>query len=292
MSDNPQLWIENIINDTIKNGLGEIPDINLTYMLPEGLLISALNILYKYEEKQRKNISIGCQGVHMENIRKGGNFGAFTTFKPAAAVKNIGAKWVVIGHSEERRYLESIFSIYDENALSKQYEKTVQAVNYIINNEVLCALESGLNVLLCVGETSFEKGHGSEHEQMKNVEKVLNRQVTEGLKNIREAKKDCKIVIAYEPVWAIGPGKTPPNANYIKEVGDIIKKTVKGDFGEDFPVIYGGGLKEENAKEIAGIEVIDGGFIGLTRFTDPIGFNVSELKIIIEKYREIEEICK
>lgn len=289
LSGDPKLWIEDIIKDTVESGLGEISDINLIYMLPEGLIISALNILNKYNKKQRQNISIGCQGVHMENIRKGGNFGAFTTFKPAAAVKNIGAEWVVIGHSEERRYLENIFSIYDENAANEKYENTVQAVNSIINKEVLCALESGLNILLCVGETSLEKGNGSIDEQMKNVEKVLSRQVRDGLKNIKEAKKDCKIVFAYEPVWAIGPGKTPPDADYIKEVGELIKKSVKGYLDEYYPVIYGGGLKEDNAKEIAGIDLIDGGFIGLTKFTDPIGFNVNELKTIIEKYREAEK---
>jgi len=93
-----------------------------------------------------------------------------------------------------------------------------------------------------------------------------------------------RIVVGYEPVWAIGPGRVPPGPDYISIVSALIKQIVRENFDAEVAVVYGGGLKEENAALIAGIPTIDGGLVALTRFTGEIGFDVRELNSIIEKY--------
>ena len=198
-------------------------------------------------------IGVGCQGVHFENIRPDGNFGAFTTSLPAEAAGSLGCTWTIIGHCEERNKLKTILRIGggSEDAVTKILEKSVN-----------CAIESGLKVLFCVGETADEQP-AKEAVLKKQLEPVM------GLENI---------VIAYEPVWAIGPGKTPPNEDYIRSIAAYIKSVVP------FPVVYGGGLKKENAAMLAGIETIDGGLIALTRFTGNIGFYPEEYLEIVAQY--------
>lgn len=282
--NNPKEWINKLISETVELGLGKISETMVIYMLPEGLIITAAEALDKYEEKAG-NIFIGCQGVFKDNIRANGNFGAFTTFKPAAAVKSLGSSWTIIGHSEERKVFYDIIEEYDcQCQQEKVREIASKVVNNIINKEINCALESKLNVLICVGETAEERGEGSFQEQKIRIERVLKDQLVDGLKGIKENMKECEIVIGYEPIWAIGPGKTPPNGEYIEFVGSIIKHILKENFNLQLPVVYGGGLKVENALEIASLKSIDGGLVGLTKFTKPIAFEVSGLKDIINEY--------
>ncbi|GAG59126.1 unnamed protein product, partial [marine sediment metagenome] len=87
---NPQEWIESTLKETINYGLGKANDLHLTYFLPEALILSAINVFKKYPKKGTVGIDIGCQGVFREDIKKGGNFGAFTTNLPATAAKNLG----------------------------------------------------------------------------------------------------------------------------------------------------------------------------------------------------------
>lgn len=91
-------------------------------------------------------------------------------------------------------------------------------------------------------------------------------------------------MIGYEPIWAIGPGKTPPGKEYISFVSNFIKDTVKNEFDFEPTVVYGGGLKVENAGMLAQIDTIDGGLIALTKFTAEIGFSVKGLSEIINQY--------
>ena len=134
----------------------------------------------------------------------------------------------------------------------------------------------GIQVLLCVGETA---------EQRADVAGVLERQLVLCLEGAKEARGDREIVIAYEPIWAIGPGKTPPKPDVIGEVSALIKD-LGHRRGLDLPVVYGGGLKEENAAAIAAVKTIDGGLVALTRFTGEIGFDPAGLARIIGRYRE------
>jgi triosephosphate isomerase len=286
--ENPAQWARGVIRETISLGLGRLGGLELVYLMPEGLLIPALDELKSHRRSDTRGIAIGCQGVFRENITAGGNFGAFTTNLPAAAAVNLGASWVIIGHSEERRDKLGILAAYDPeiNRSEKAFGKATEAVNRLINEEVLRAFESGLNVLLCLGETAEQRGEGSFEEQQPRIQSALRSQVEINLYDVASHLAEQKLEIGYEPIWAIGPGKTPPGAEYIGFVSGYIKKTSEAIHGFVPPVVYGGGLKEANAEEIGSVETIDGGLVALTRFTQPIGFDPKDLRIIAEKYME------
>ena len=246
-------WSSNIIKKVLEP-LKEIKaksDAEFVMYLPELHLFNAL-------EAADDTLSVGCQGIFYENVSKGGNFGAFTTHRVAAAMKQIGVKDVIIGHFEERK---------DKNNLlymAGKEDKTL--VNKILNKEIALAIEAGISPLYCIGE--------SLEERQTSWKEVLKLQIEEGLKGIDLTK----VKIAYEPLWAIGPGKTPATAEEIKEVADFIKSIV------NVPVLYGGGLKSDNAASVSKIEGVDGGLIALTRFSGEIGFYPEEYLEIIRLY--------
>ncbi|NTW37946.1 MAG: triosephosphate isomerase, partial [Syntrophobacteraceae bacterium] len=111
-------------------------------------------------------------------------------------------------------------------------------------------------------------------EQVPDRLGVLGRQLHEGLAGIDPSD----IVLAYEPIWAIGPGKTPPSAEQIAAIAADIKRILP------CPLVYGGGLKKENATAIGAIRELDGGLIALTRFTGQIGFHPEEYLEIVDMY--------
>lgn len=284
--DDPQEWISSVVQTALELGLGKLPGLRLVFLLPEGLVASARGALQAAPPQDRKAVSIGCQGVHWQDIEPGGNFGAFTTRLPAKAAAALGCEWSIIGHSEERRALFQVIETYDP-AVSQDAEAYAQAqvaLNRLIREEAVCALKAGLEVLLCVGETAPERGEGDFEAQKPRIRAVLEKQLLANLDFDRALLDGRQVVIGYEPVWAIGPGKTPPDAGYIAFVSAWVKQVVQEQLGFDPPVIYGGGLKEENAGMIAGIETIGGGLVALTRFTGEIGFDVADLKRIIEKF--------
>lgn len=289
--DLPKTWIKRIIRESVKLGIGNMQDVSVTYFLPESLLIPAKEVWMEYNRKERGNFELGCQSVFRQDIASGKNFGAFTSNCPAAAIKALDYRWVMVGHSEERKDKLEMYTYYDEEIAENEekYEKASNAVDVIINEEVKSALGRGLNVLLCIGETEGQKGGNTPHQYEERVRRVLRQQLTRGLSGISEVQESCKIVIGYEPVWAIGPGKIPPGAEYIRFVSKFIKSVCKEEFGVEFPVVYGGGVKEDNAGEIASVQFVDGGLIALTKFDQPIGFDVNSLKRIMENYmKQIE----
>lgn len=210
-------------------------------------------------------VKIGCQGVYRMNTSFGGNFGAFTSNRPASAMVACGVKSTIIGHCEER----------DDKAgiLAATGASDTKAVNRILNQEIRQALESGMNVLYCVGEKATE---------VDRWEEVLGEQLEIGLKDADRSR----VVVAYEPVWSIGPGKKPADAEYIAKIARFIKKSTGG-----VDVVYGGGLKMDNAKMLAGIPEIDGGLIALTRFQGEIGFYPEEYLEIVRSYLEKRRNC-
>lgn len=284
--DDPAAWIETVIKDTLELGLGAHQNLRLVYLLPEGLILSAVHCLRGYSMDQIQGLSIGCQGVHWEDVQPGKNFGAFTTSLPAKAAANLGSQWAIIGHSEERRSKFQVLRAYEvglEDDL-EQRARANQAINHLIQAEVDCALSAGMKVLMCIGETAEERGSGDFEGQKTRIEEVLKTQIITGLQNAGKAVQEQRLAIGYEPVWAIGPGKTPPGKEYIAFVSSLVKQLVRDYTGAEIPVVYGGGLKEENAAMIASIETVDGGLVALTRFTGEIGFDVQELKGIVDKY--------
>lgn len=250
-------WSGNIIRKVLEplKEIKEKSDAEFVMYLPELHLFNAL-------EATDDTLSVGCQGIFYENVSKGGNFGAFTTHRVAAAMKQIGIKDVIIGHFEERK---------DKNNLLYMAGKEDKAlVNKILNKEIALAMEAGISPLYCIGE--------SLEERQTSWKDVLKLQIEEGLKDIDLSR----VKIAYEPLWAIGPGKTPATAEEIKEVADFIKSIV------NVPVLYGGGLKSDNAASISKIDGVDGGLIALTRFSGEIGFYPEEYIEIIKTYLEVK----
>jgi triosephosphate isomerase len=284
--DDPVAWIESVMRDTVEYGLGRQENLALAYLLPEGLVSPALRALKGFPDAMTHRLQIGCQGVHWEDVTPGGNFGAFTTGLPAAAAANLGCTWSIVGHSEERRFKLQVMQAF-EPAIATDgvlQSRAGRSVDTLVNAEVLCALSAGLSVLLCVGESAEERGDGSFEEQKPRIGRSLEAQVVTGLRGVVDRLQNKRLVIGYEPIWAIGPGRVPPGEAYISFVSAFIKQTVETYYGLDPIVVYGGGLKEENAGMIAGIPTIRGGLVGLTRFTGDIGFDVAGLKRIVGRY--------
>jgi len=252
----PRDWGGHIVRQ-IQDGLKSYGggESEFAVFFPEAHILSAVDALCGDSP-----VRVGCQSVHRDDTAIGGNFGAFTSSRPASAMKALGCMATIIGHCEERRNLLGI--LHEAGADSED------AVDRILNKQALCAAKAGLATLFCVGETA---------EQQSCWEATLRRQLEQGLAGLEPGQ----YTVAYEPVWAIGPGKTPPSRDYIQMVAKFIKETTSGA-----AVVYGGGLKAENAAMLASIPEIDGGLIALTRFTGEIGFYPEEYLEIIKIYME------
>ncbi len=163
--------------------------------------------------------------------------GAYTGEVSAAMIKSAGVAYVIIGHSERRTY----------------YGET----NAILAKKVELALTNGLKPIFCIGEELSQRDSGKYFE-------VVYSQLEEGLFNL-SADDFKKITIAYEPVWAIGTGRTA-TAEQAQEVHAYIRKSIVAKYGEeiakDITILYGGSCNENNAKELFACPDIDGGLIG------------------------------
>lgn len=161
--------------------------------------------------------------------------GAFTGEISADMLLEIGVEYVIIGHSERRQY----FGETDES----------------VNKRVKTALAKGLKPIVCVGETLVER-------EKNKTKKVLKKQVLNGLDGITDF---TNVVIAYEPVWAIGTGKTATAEDANKTIGyirSVIKKNFGAEIAKALRIQYGGSMKPSNAKELMAMRNIDGGLIG------------------------------
>lgn len=227
--------------------------VEFVMFFPEAHIIGAVNALC-----EESPVKIGCQSVFRDDTAVNGNFGAFTSNRTANAVKAMGCGGTMIGHCEERRDKLGI--------LQEAGVNDTDAVNRLLNKEIKCAVKAGLKVLYCIGETNDEQPRW---------QNTLKKQLEICLDGVDKRQ----VAIAYEPVWAIGPGKIPPDRDYIQKVGGFIKK-VTGNV----PVVYGGGLKADNAQMLSTIPEIDGGLIALTRFSGDIGFYPDEYLDIIKTY--------
>lgn len=247
-------WASCIIENT-REGLKKYDPNEAEFVMffPEAHLLNAMAA-----KEKGSPVKIGCQGVYREDVSAGVNFGAFTTNRPAAAMAAIGCEAVIIGHCEERNDKAGI--------LAEAGVSDTDAVNRILNREIKCAVNRGMTVLYCIGEKSEEQDRWTE---------VLGQQLETGLKDVDLSR----VVIAYEPVWSIGPGKTPADRDYITKIAGFVKEKTGG-----MEVVYGGGLKKENAAMLASIDEIDGGLIALTRFSGEIGYYPEEYLEIIRLY--------
>jgi triosephosphate isomerase len=171
---------------------------------------------------KKTNLEVGAQNCH-----EGENYGAFTGHVNSKMLKNVGAKYVILGHSENRQSGET---------------------DKLINLKIKSAIKSKLKVIFCIGETLSEK-------RKKRTNKILTKQITNGLKSVKDTSN---VIIAYEPVWSIGTGLIPKTNDLLNSISFIknkfLKKTPK--------VLYGGSVNSKNITQLKDISIIDGFLIG------------------------------
>ena len=207
----------NTLNKVIKFSKSkEIKKGRIIYCPPYTLISSF------FKKFQNCLIDIGAQNCHESD-----DYGAHTGFINSKMLKNIGANYVIIGHSENRDKGET---------------------NNLINKKIKSAIKANLRVIFCIGETLKEKNNGK-------TKSVLLKQIKKGLNQISK-KKNC--FIAYEPVWSIGTGKVPK----LKDLEETIK-FIKNNFGKNKPkVLYGGSVNPKNINDLKTIKELDGFLIG------------------------------
>ncbi|MEG0743066.1 MAG: triose-phosphate isomerase [Clostridia bacterium] len=179
----------------------------------------------------KEQITVGAQNIAWEDM------GQFTGEISPVMLKEIGVEIAEIGHSERRHILHET----DEEE----------------NRKVLCAMRHGLRPLLCIGETGQQKEQGISDE-------ILRIQLKIGLHNVPLQNVE-KLLVAYEPVWAIGVNGTPASAEYVHDKHGIIRKTLQelfGKKGDCVPVLYGGSVNNANCEELIVLPNVDGLFIG------------------------------
>ncbi len=195
------------------------------------LCVPYIDLFYALLTVQGTNIKIGAQNMHFEEK------GAYTGEVSAEMLKAINVEYVIIGHSERRQY----------------YNETDEAISQKLKK----ALEVGLKPILCVGETLEERESGQ-------AEKIITTQVKLALSELKKNQIQ-NVIIAYEPIWAIGTGKTATaeDANHsIKAIRNELLKEYGKDVSEKVIIQYGGSVKSTNAKELFGMSDIDGALVG------------------------------
>ena len=196
------------------------------------LCVPYTDLFYALLTAQGTNIKIGAQNMHFEEK------GAYTGEVSGKMLKSINVEYVIIGHSERRQY----FNETDET----------------VNKKIKAVFANGLKPIVCVGETLEQREAGKTVEIItKQTELALEGLTNEQVKNT---------IIAYEPIWAIGTGKTATSEdanNSIKEIRNKIADIYGKDVAEEVIIQYGGSVKSTNAKELFEMSDIDGGLVGV-----------------------------
>lgn len=221
------------MNNTIKEGIQLIEDIKNTDLNKDVEAVVCTPFTSLTDAKKAldgTSIKLGAQNMHWEKN------GAYTGEISPEMLREIGVDYCIIGHSERRQY----FNETDET----------------VNKKLKSALENGITPIICVGETLEEREAGT-------AEKVVKDQIIKGFEDISsEAVKD--IVIAYEPIWAIGTGKTASSDDADSMCG-FIRETIGQLYGEEkenIRIQYGGSVKPSNIKELMDKTNIDGALVG------------------------------
>jgi triosephosphate isomerase (TIM) len=211
--------------NAIKRGAFEVENVEIVVCPP------SIDLSEVCEIAVESNVGVGAQNCHWEKE------GAFTGEISVPMIKSVGCKYVVIGHSERRKY----------------FGETDQTVK----KKVAAVIDGGLIPIMCVGETLEEREAGKTMD-------VVKQQVLGGLEGLEEGYLE-KLVIAYEPVWAIGTGKTA-TPEQAEEVHGMIRSLLSERFSESFSencrILYGGSVNPGNVKQLMSEKDIDGGLIG------------------------------
>ena len=195
------------------------------------LCVPYTDLFYALLTAQNTNIKIGAQNMHWEET------GAYTGEVSGKMLKAIGVEYVIIGHSERRQY----FAETDET----------------VNKKIKAAFKYGLKPIVCVGETLEQREAG-------NAKEIVTNQIEKGLEGLTENQVE-NTIIAYEPIWAIGTGKTA-TADDANEMTKTIREKIADIYGQNIAnrviIQYGGSVKSSNAKELFSMPDIDGGLVG------------------------------
>ena len=195
------------------------------------LCVPYTDLFYAILTAQNTNIKIGAQNMHFEEK------GAYTGEVSGEMLKSINVEYVIIGHSERREY----FNETDET----------------VNKKIKAAFKYGLKPIVCVGETLEQREAG------KAVE-IITKQTELALEGLTNTQVE-NTIIAYEPIWAIGTGKTATSEdanNSIKEIRNKVSEIYGQETASRVIIQYGGSVKSNNAKELFGMSDIDGGLVG------------------------------
>ncbi len=195
------------------------------------LCVPYTDLFYCLNYAQDTNIKIGSQNMHWEES------GAYTGEVSGKMLKSIGVEYVIIGHSERRQY----FAETDET----------------VNKKVKAAFANELKPIVCVGETLEEREAGKTAE-------IITRQTKLALEGLN-GNQVKNTIIAYEPIWAIGTGKTATSEDAnssIKEIRKEVEKNYGKEVADEIIIQYGGSVKSSNAKELFTTSDIDGGLVG------------------------------
>ena len=222
-------WKMNLGPKEARELLTEVKEMDLDTSVEHGFCVPAINLLVAEEVLSGTDIKFGAENMYYEES------GAFTGEISPTMLTEVGADYVILGHSERRQYFKED--------------------NELINKKVLAALDHKLTPILCVGETLEER-------KANKAEEVVKEEVIKGLEGVKEADK---VIIAYEPIWAIGTGKTASAEDADSMCGyirSLIEELYDKDTADKIRIQYGGSMKPANVKELLAKENIDGGLIG------------------------------
>lgn len=195
------------------------------------LCVPYVDLFYSLLSAQNTNIKIGAQNMHWEEK------GAYTGEISGQMLKSIGVEYVIIGHSERRQYFAE--------------------TDATVNKKVKSALANQLKPIICVGETLEQREQGK-------AEEVITKQTMLALEEISKEQIE-NVILAYEPIWAIGTGKTATSEdanNSIKSIRNKVAELYGQETAEKVIILYGGSVKADNAKELFSTTDIDGGLVG------------------------------
>lgn len=209
----------------LQRELYRVEDVGIIICPPFTALDEVSEVIYE------SNIKLGAQNMHWEDS------GAFTGEISASMLKDLNCEFVILGHSERRQYFHES--------------------NETVNKKTKAALKANLVPIVCVGESLSERESGKTFS-------VVEDHVNNSLKGLSE-EEITKVMIAYEPVWAIGTGSTatPEQAQEVHHfIRGLLKKTYSEEIAEEIIILYGGSVKPTNTKELVSQKDIDGALVG------------------------------
>lgn len=207
-----------------------------TYLHLDAVATALFTSQSKHHQKNNSSLSpqLGVQDISAHSY----STGAFTGDCSAAQAKDLGASWTLVGHSERRQYHQE-----DNDQLC---------------HKIRCALTAGLNIILCIGESL------ADYEQNHTKQTLIQQlDIFNDLTDTELSQLSSRLLVAYEPIWAIGTGKVP-TLDEINAVNNFIKSHLTQNFANlaNTPILYGGSVNEKNAKTFASSELINGVLVG------------------------------